>query len=101
MHPDEQDEDRQEAATFDITEIAGVQAFIAAIEGIDVNGGADLSSILSRLPRTNQAMGSGKTCVRIVKLLKSKELLNSDFKASVSKLTIQERVTYAGNMCIY
>jgi hypothetical protein len=91
-----QDRDQREAAIFDITEIAGVQAFIAAVEGVDVNGGDELNSILSRLPRTNQAMGSGKTCVRVVKLLKSKKLLDAEFRETASRFTNQHKATYSG-----
>jgi hypothetical protein len=56
----------READLFDTTEIASVQEFVAAVEGMAVGTGvagqgAELQAVLDRLPKRNHAMGVGKT----------------------------------------
>jgi hypothetical protein len=92
----------READLFDTTEIASVQVFVAAVEGMAVGTGvagqgAELQAVLDRLPKRNHAMGAGKTKVRIIKALKHHHLLARDFRESGSRLNNALKLAYAGN----
>lgn len=96
----------READLFDTTEIASVQAFVAAVEDIAVGTGvagqgAELQEVLDRLPKRNHAMGAGKTKVRIIKALKHHHLLAQDFRESGARLNNALKLAYAGKVILH